>query len=787
MNGVPENELPSPAQTDPGDDFLTPGGALQGALFRGLLRKIEDGGELARVGKRVGAYRTVRELGRGGMGVVYLAERVDGGFAQQVALKLVRGAAQTSAIQELFRHERSLLAALDHPHIARLIDGGQSADGWLWFAMERVEGLRIDRHVYEHRLDLSARLRLFAQVCDAVAFAHQRLVIHRDIKPANILVNAQGWVKLLDFGIAALADSANTAPRALTPNWASPEQLRGEPVTTASDIFQLGILLRHLELTQTWQPTDSTQLEDTRSTPSETAVPAAPTKGAALRDRDLAAIVEKCTASEVTERYTSVGELLADIGARLQHRPVAARRGGAGYRLRRYLRRHAVGVAAAVVAVALIVGLSSVFAWRVVNERNRAEAAAELARQQSAKATSAMDFLADLLSQADPFVHGGHPLEVQQVLEQGAKRLEEGLGDQPALKAELLLLFGRIYANRDDDARAVGLFDRALTLLRQSAAPNDPRRAEAAQRLAASLPRDQNSRALELEDEALRIAEANDDELRKARLLRLKSVLVYEHGDLVGAALLGEKAVAANIRAYGEGSTQHAANLLNLGSYRDELGDTAAARSAFERAYRIYLTAYGPDHPDTLLAESNVGSNLRLTKDFAAADPLYADVLARTGKLYGENGPRYAERINDIALLHFDEGRLDEAEAQFRRALALFDQAQVGNDLDSLSSLEGLARIALQRRRYQEALSLLQQWDKRQSAGAIGVNVDFGSVPLYYASAYTGLARWAEAEAAIARARSEIERLPSGHPQQALLKEAVDNLTQARAAAQPHK
>jgi tetratricopeptide (TPR) repeat protein len=161
--------------------------------------------------------------------------------------------------------------------------------------------------------------------------------------------------------------------------------------------------------------------------------------------------------------------------------------------------------------------------------------------------------------------------------------------------------------------------------------------------------------------------------------------------------------------------------------------------------------------------------------------------LERTGKLYGEGSPRYAKRINDTALLRFDEGRVDEAEAQFRRALALFDQAQVGNDLDSLSSLEGLVRIALQRKRYDDALSLLQQWEKRKSAGAIGVDLDFGSVPLHYAHAYTGLGRWTEAEDAIARARSEIERLPSGHPQRAHLKQAVDNLAQARAAAQPHK
>jgi hypothetical protein len=732
------------------------------------------------------AYRTVRELGRGGMGVVYLAERVEGGFEQEVALKFVRGGPQAAIGQELFRRERNLLAALDHPHIARLIDGGRTDDGWLWFAMERVEGLPIDRHVYEHRLDLPARLRLYTQVCDAVAFAHQRLVIHRDIKPANILVNAQGWVKLLDFGIAALSDSVSSAPRALTPNWASPEQLRGEPVTTASDIFQLGILLRHLELLDSWQRKDSTQLEETGFVAPASVAPASPAKRVPLRDRDLAAIVEKCTAGEIAARYTSVGELLADVDARLQRRPVAARRGGAAYRLRCYLRRHALGVAAAVAVAALIVGLSALFTWRVVNERNRAEASAQLARQQSAKATSAMDFLADLLSQADPFVHGGHPLEVQQVLEQGAKHVEDGLGAQPELKAELLLLFGRIYANRDDDARAVGLFDRALTLLRQSAEPNDPRRAEAAQRLAASLPRDQNSRALELANEAEQIATTNGDVKRKARLLRLKSVLVYEHGDLAGAAQLGEQAVAANIRAYGEGSTEHANNLINLGAYRDELDDTAAARAAFEHAYRIYLAAHGPDHPDTLMAEGNIAGDLRVAKDYAAADKMLADVLERTGKLYGESSPRYAKRINDIALLRFDEGRLDEAEAQFRSALALFDHAQVGNDLDSLSSLEGLVRIALQRRRYGQALSLLQQWEKRQSAGAIGVNLDFGSKQLHYANAYAGLARWAEAEGAIAGARVEIERLPQGHTQRVLLQEAIENLAKARATASPN-
>lgn len=765
------------------DDFLEPGGAMRGPLFAHLLRRWNEVAP-ARPGQRVGAFRIEREVGQGGMGVVYRAERVDGGFAQQVALKFVRGNAQTPAIAELFRRERSLLAALDHPHIARLIDGGQTDDGWLWFAMEYIEGPRIDRHVYERRLDLPARLRLFAQVCDAVAFAHQRLVIHRDIKPANILVNAQGWVKLLDFGIAALTDSASTAARALTPNWASPEQLRGEPVTTASDIFQLGILLRHLELQDAWKNKASTQLEHTAAA-SENRTPAPPATN--LRDRDLAAIVEKCTASDVAARYTSVGELLGDIGARLAHRPVAARRGGLGYRLRRYLRRHALGVAAASMAAALIIALSATFTWRLVNERNRAEAAAQLAQQQSAKATSATDFLADLLSQANPFVNGGHPLEVQQVLDQGATRLEQELSEQPALKIELLLLFARIYSNRDDDVRAVALFDQALTLLRRNAEPNDPRIADVAQRLAGSLPRDQNKRALELEEEALRIADVNGDEQRKARLLRLKSVLVYDHGDLAGAAQLSEEAVAANIRAYGKGSVQHAHSLLNLGKFRDELGDAAAARMASEQAYHIYLAVRGPDNPDTLWAEANVADSLRAFKDYTAADAMFADVLARTAKLYGEKAPRYAAGLNDVGLLRFDEGRLDESEALFRQALGLFDGVQVGNDMDSLRSLEGLTRIALQQRHFQQALSLLQQWEERRNTGAIAVYVDVGSFQIYHALAYTGLARWAEADAAIALARVEIDaHLPSRHPTRLLLQEAVDGLAKARAASRAH-
>jgi len=203
-----------------------------------------------RIGRRIGVYQIVCEIGHGGMGEVYRAVRADGQYEKEVAIKLVRGGFDTAAVLERFRHERQILASLDHPNIARLYDGGTTEDGLPYLVMELIEGEPIDEYCEEHDLSINERLKLFTQVCAAVQYAHQRLVIHRDIKPSNILVTADGVPKLLDFGIAKILDSTagveTTLVRPMTPEYASPEQVRGEPITTATDVYSLGVVLYRL-------------------------------------------------------------------------------------------------------------------------------------------------------------------------------------------------------------------------------------------------------------------------------------------------------------------------------------------------------------------------------------------------------------------------------------------------------------------------------------------------------------------------------------------------------------
>jgi len=203
-----------------------------------------------RVGRRIGAYNIVEEIGRGGMGEVYRAGRADGQYEKEVAIKLVRGGYNTASVLERFRHERQILASLDHPNIARLLDGGTTDEGLPYLVMELIEGTPIDQYCDAQKLGVNERLRLFVQVCSAVQYAHQRLVIHRDIKPGNILVTKEGVPKLLDFGIAKILDpaasAATTVAGPMTPEYASPEQIRGEPITTATDVYSLGVVLYQL-------------------------------------------------------------------------------------------------------------------------------------------------------------------------------------------------------------------------------------------------------------------------------------------------------------------------------------------------------------------------------------------------------------------------------------------------------------------------------------------------------------------------------------------------------------
>jgi len=415
------------------------------------------------VGRRYGAYSLVRSLGQGGMGAVFLAERVDGAFRHEAAIKLVRTGWDHAELLDRFRRERQILASLNHPHIARLLDGGASESGEPYLVLEYVQGVPIGDYCDRERLSVAARLKLYLDVCSAVAYAHQRLVVHRDLKPSNILVADDGTVKLLDFGIARLleADQAITAPRdrMFTIGYAAPEQIRGELPSVSVDIYALGLLLYELL-------TGQRAYGRTASTPAAyerevlTAEPMLPSKAAndttsAAVDRahcrglqpsqlahvlngDLDAIVMRALRKEPEARYASIAELAEDVGAYLHHRPVKARQGNLRYLASRFMRRHSLAVGLGAFALlSLLIGLG-VALWQA----DRARTQRDLARAEARKSKAVAEYMVEVFSAADPAMVDGAVLTPKDLLAQGARRLGEDNALDPATRSAMSWAIG---------------------------------------------------------------------------------------------------------------------------------------------------------------------------------------------------------------------------------------------------------------------------------------------------------------------------------------------------------
>lgn len=462
-----------------------------------LLREMKRETTRQLTGTVAGSYRLLKELGSGGMGTVYLAERADGQFEQQVALKLIKRGMDSDAILQRFLNERQILARLQHPHIAGLLDGGITDEGQPYFAMEYVEGQAIDAYCDAHRLDIVHRLRLFIDVCATVQYAHQNLIVHRDLKPSNILVDAEGQVKLLDFGIAkVLSEEAEdgltgTGMRVMTPQHAAPEQVRGQVVTTSADIYSLGVVLyelltghrpyrvsglspsevEHLVCDQDpKRPSTAVSLADTVTYSGGTTKEVTPEKiGEAramtperLKKRlsgDLDNIVLKALRKKPDQRYASAEAFLQDIKRHLDGLPVEARPKAFGYRAQKFVGRHRWGVVASLAFVLVISGLVSFYTIRVTQERDETKHALQRVERIS-------DFTIGLFELADPNEAQGDTLTTLEILARSQDRLQRAFQNEPEVRAEMLDVLGEIHGGLGNYSTAEDLLHEAITLRR---------------------------------------------------------------------------------------------------------------------------------------------------------------------------------------------------------------------------------------------------------------------------------------------------------------------------------
>jgi eukaryotic-like serine/threonine-protein kinase len=616
--------------------LLIPGGALQGPLFASLLERIAtEPRELPR-GQVIGPYRLLEPLGRGGMAVVYLAERADGEFDQKVALKIISPGRESPTARELMRRERQILASLSHRHIAGLLDGGTTEDGLIWFAMEPVRGLRIDAFCRERATAIQQRLRLVLQVCDAVQFAHARLLVHRDLKPSNILVTDDGEAKLLDFGIAMAVHDGHVP--ALTPAFASPEQRRGDAVTTASDIWQLGNLLRIL--------IDEQLAAHPR------------------RFVDHRAIIERATHDEPASRYASAGELAADVRRAIEHRPVAARAGTAWYRMRRFVGRHRWSSAAIAFALVGFVALATGFALRLAHERDAVVREAE-------RANAATEFMVGLFRGADPSVHRGRPIDARELLARGVDRLRSDLVAQPALRARLLSLIGRVELAIGEPARARPLFEESLELLRGPVG-TPTARAEALQGLGETLLWLANPTAAlgPLRDSLALIGDDGSAALRRRRaVLDLLAMAQLGSGQIPAALASAREAVAIAEAEHGARSVEAGLSRKNLGIVMNATATPAERAIELEQSWAILSATRGEDHPDTVSVKKLYAHALLDAGRLAEAKPLLEQTIEAQRKLFHGTGATYAAALRSLGRLHAEQN-------DHRRAIELYHQAE---------------------------------------------------------------------------------------------------------------
>jgi eukaryotic-like serine/threonine-protein kinase len=620
-------------------------------------------------GERIGAWRLVRLLGQGGMGTVYVAERDDQAFQKQAALKLLRSGLATEELRTRFRSERQILAHLEHPNIARLLDGGETADGRPWVALELVDGEPLTDHCERRGLSVEERVRLMLPVCDAVQYAHTNLVVHRDLKPANILVTKDGVPKLLDFGIAKLLEpgqfagpvaETQFAERLLTPEYAAPEQITTNAVSTATDVYQLGMLLYVLVAGRgPWNAEGMAPHE--LSAAICTQEPPAPGRWGRV-PADLETVILAALRKEPARRYASPALLAEDLRRWLGGYPVSARRDTWSYRASKFVRRNRLGVAAAALFVLSLAGLSAglyVEARRAERERDKAQRVAS--------------FLVDIFRDPDPQEGRGNDVTAREILDQGTRRAENELAGLAEAQGLLLDNLSRTWRNLGDHDRARPLAEKSLAVRRSALGEDHPDTAASMQTLGHLL-----TVAGKYQEAEPNLRKALEIQLRHlgpgsmdtATTQNILGMLLFYMGRYEEAAPMLEASIATAQRREGPASRLAALSLNNLALVRRAQGRYADAEKSFRTLLETQRPVLGETHPSVALYTANLGLVLYDRSRYYEAEPLLRTALETWRQVHkGDDHLDVALGQQYLASCLMAQGRLAEAEPIWRRLI----------------------------------------------------------------------------------------------------------------------
>ena len=664
------------------------------------------------VGRELGDYRIVGLIAEGGMGRVYRAERIDGSFEREVALKVSPAGGFDKKMRERFHLEQSFLAGLNHPNIAQLFDAQVTEEGWPYFVMELVDGGPIDEYCEDNSLDLNSRIRLFAEIVEAVALAHSRLVIHRDLKPSNVLVGSDGRPKLLDFGIAKMLegdDASQTQATPLTPRYASPEQLLGQPVTIASDIYQLGHLLHQVLIGASLRE-DTSLAEAIQSAAAEKPV-TLPDESRRQLPSEIVAIIEQCLRISADERYRDVNALRDDLRAFLDGYPVGAAGQSAGYRIRKFVGRHKPASFVTVVSILLIVGGSAWYTWQLKEARTKAEEQAAIAQQESERANQVSQFLIALFDAPDPQYARGADVTVRQVLEAGIDRVRKELDGQEQLKAELLMTLGRVF-------NELGEFEKGGPLLEESVGIHRGIGAQDTTSFAAALYTQAQFEsftgdlpgAAQLFEEALETARKTDTEkslVLQTNVLNSLGITLSRLNRFEESEALYEEAIAIRTGVNGADHIETSVPIANYARLLTKLGRFEEALPMLESSYRIAMDELGPYHPWIAPRAINLGRTYKVLGRTSEAEELLRVALEQDRHIYGDEHHYVASSLQNLGVLVYEDKDGAEGILLIEQALEIEKQSLGTDHIDTNQTRSLLANYYLEHGRYDEAEDLL--------------------------------------------------------------------------------